>query len=714
MTRRRGEAEKRQDVLISPSPRRRVSASEFSLDSRFLLFGGKGGVGKTTAAAATALYLLERATGDEQILLFSTDPAHSLSDSLEKKIGDRLVEVARARRARLFAYEMNANAAFEKFKDAHHRTLAEIADRGTLLDESDINELLNLSLPGMDEVMALFELSELDREGRFTRIIIDTAPSGHTSRLLQLPEVFSHMISALDRMADKHRYIIAQFTRGRRTRADEVDLFLQDLRERIERVRAILYDKTRTSFTLVTIPEAMSVEETKRYLALLEHEDVPVTDLIINRIEEEHDGCPYCHARVTGQKPLLTEIARAFKELRLHQAPLQPAEVHGQEALRRFAGLIWEEKQLAVGSWQLAESAKQKAERSRKEKAASHSVPLLPTANCSLPTSFRLLIFGGKGGVGKTTSAAAAALALAERDPERRVLVFSTDPAHSLSDSFDEEIGALKRGVAGRENLDAMEIDPGARFEELKTRYRAWTDELFTQLAGGSRWEIQFDREAMRELVSLAPPGIDEIAALSVISDLLDENRYTTIVLDTAPTGHLLRFLELPGVALSWVRTFIKLLLKYQTLVRSGGVAEELIALSKSIKRIIALLTDPVACEFVGVAIPERMSLEESVRLAHSLEHLRIPMRRLLINNVVPAEAAAACKFCEARRDAQARVMKDFQRRLGKRCTLCIAPEQPVEVRGSERLREHFDNWKTLALKSSSSARVKRKIAGKR
>src|SRR5205085_7677944 len=111
-----------------------------------------------------------------------------------------LVEVARRGRARLVAYEMDGGAAFEKVKSEHHATLETIADRGTLLDESDINELLNLSLPGMDEVMALFELSELDRAGRYGRVVIDTAPSGHTSRLLQLPELFSRMVTALDRM----------------------------------------------------------------------------------------------------------------------------------------------------------------------------------------------------------------------------------------------------------------------------------------------------------------------------------------------------------------------------------------------------------------------------------------------------------------------------------------------------------------------------------
>jgi arsenite-transporting ATPase len=276
------------------------------------------------------------------------------------------------------------------------------------------------------------------------------------------------------------------------------------------------------------------------------------------------------------------------------------------------------------------------------------------------------------------------------------VLLFSTDPAHSLSDSFDEHVGELRRGVAGAKNLDAKEIDPAARFEQLKERYRKWTDELFEQLTGGSRWEVQFDREAMRELVSLAPPGIDEIAALSAVSDLLDEGAYTTIVLDTAPTGHLLRFLELPDIALAWVRTFIKLLLKYKNVVRWGGVAEELVALSKSIKRVAALLTSADDCEFVGVAIPERMSLEETGRLAASLDALKIPLSSLLINNVVTEEAARACGFCAARREGQAEVVEEFRKRFARGVELYAAPQHADEVRGRARLREHFESWHKL------------------
>lgn len=674
--------------------------------ARYLFFGGKGGVGKTTAAAAAALLLLEQATDDEQILLFSTDPAHSLSDSLAESVGDRFVEVARGRAAgaRLVAREMDATRALEEFKMRHRAVLREIADRGTMLDDADINQLLDLSLPGMDEVMSLFELSEIERAADYTRIVVDTAPSGHTSRLLRLPEVFTHWLGALDRMGDKHRFIVARFARGRRQREDAVELFLRELVARVERVRAMLYNAAEAAFTLVTIPEAMSLEETTRYFALLRAEGVPVTDMIVNRVEREHDACPYCRARVAAQTKWLRRIDAEFDELHLHHVALLPEEVRGVEALRHFARLAWETPTHDAATTRRDDTTKARranAAEERRDDTATAGRDASATRQGDDASGFtleprRLLIFGGKGGVGKTTAAAAAALTLAARDEGARVLIFSIDPAHSLSDSFDEHVGELRRGVAGQGNLDGMEIDPAARFEKLKERYRSWADEMFASLTGGSRWEVQFDREAMRELVSLAPPGIDEIAALSVISDLLEDGSYTSIVVDTAPTGHLIRFLELPEIALSWVRTFIKLLLKYKNIVRWNGVAEELVALSKSIKRVAALLTDADACEFVGVAIPERMSLEETVRLAATLARLHVPMRRLLINNVVAQEASGACDFCAARRRAQASVLAEFGARL-EGIELFSAPQQPHDIRGRKRLEQHFAHWQTLA-----------------
>ena len=282
MTRRRGE-----NLRVTASPRHPLSSSR--LNERYIFFGGKGGVGKTTAAAATALFLLKESKRNDSILLFSTDPAHSLSDSLDVKIGNRLVEV----RPRLFAYEMDASLALERFRAAHGKVLAEIAERGTLLDEEDINELLSLSLPGLDEVMSLFELSELDREGKYAHIVVDTAPSGHTSRLLRLPEVFDRMVKALDLMGDKHRYIVAHFAR-RRPVADEVDLFLRDL--------------------------------------------------IVNRAEQEHDDCEYCHARVQTQRPWMKQIAKSFGDLEPHFVPLAANEVRGIDDLKRIGKVIWNPK----------------------------------------------------------------------------------------------------------------------------------------------------------------------------------------------------------------------------------------------------------------------------------------------------------------------------------------------------------------------------------
>jgi arsenite/tail-anchored protein-transporting ATPase len=248
--------------------------------------------------------------------------------------------VKQFRGARLFAYEMDASVALERFRDAHGEVLAEIAERGTLLDEEDINQLLNLSLPGLDEVMSLFELSEVDRAGKYTRIVVDTAPSGHTSRLLRLPEVFERIVRTLDLMGEKHRYMIEQFAR-RRAPVDQVELFLRDLTARIASVRKLLYDAEQTSFSLVTIPEAMSVRETQRYLELLKEQGVPVRDLIVNRVEQEHDDCKYCHARVLGQKKWLKEISRVFRGLEIHHVPLMAQEVRGVEALKEVGKILW-------------------------------------------------------------------------------------------------------------------------------------------------------------------------------------------------------------------------------------------------------------------------------------------------------------------------------------------------------------------------------------
>src|SRR5215207_1201992 len=366
--------------------------------TRYLFFGGKGGTGKTTAAAATALALLDAAGAGESLLLFSTDPAHSLSDSTGVEVGDRTAEVARRGAGddapRLFAREMDAAAALGAFKERHRAVLAEIADRGTILDEADINDLLDLSLPGMDEVMALFELSEVERAGDFARAVVDTAPSGHTSRMLRLPEVFARWVGALDVMSEKHRYMVAHFARRGRVREDEVDLFLRDLASRVAAVRAMLFDPARASFVLVTIPEAMAFEETARYFDSLRAEGAPVTDLVVNRVERGHGRCPFCRARAGMQSRWLDSIAQEFETLRQRRVPLFPSEVRGAEALREFAGVLWREN--GGGEKRTGASLRGGTKGARSRLSPPPRPPASPSESFPVEAK-RLVIFGGKG-----------------------------------------------------------------------------------------------------------------------------------------------------------------------------------------------------------------------------------------------------------------------------------------------------------------------------
>jgi arsenite-transporting ATPase len=645
-----------------------------------LFFAGKGGVGKTTAACAAAITLLDHARGDDRIHLFSTDPAHSLADSLGKPVGRHTALVARNRRAGLYACEMDPASAFEDFKKQFGGPIAGILEHGTFLDKTEIEEFMGLTLPGIDEVMALFQLSRIIEAGQYTHVIVDTAPAGHTLRLLELPGVFSNWLDALDSLEDKHRFMVSQLV-GRQG-PDEVAAFFNDFYARIAAVKRMICDPVRSGFVLVTAPETIIREETIRFFRLLQRYQVPIAAVIINRVQPAIKSCDYCRARSRAQAPVLRELKQQFVKLTPAVVPLFPGEVRGLALLRSFSKFAWSESGALPKPAPAGPKTSHPAGRRRLERRNS---------GFDLDRG-RVLFFGGKGGVGKTTAASAAALALAGAFPASAAVVLSTDPAHSLSDAFGERIGEIKKGLAGVANLDGMEIDSSARFAALRHRYESWIDELFTSLTAGSRWTIAFDREAAGKLLTLAPPGIDEIFGLATIARLLADQTYKNIVVDTAPSGHLLRLLELPEVALSWIRALIRLMLTYKEVIHWGDLAAELVSLSKGIKNTLLLLRDSSRTEFVGVAIPEKLSLEETFRLYGRLRKLRIPVNRLLINNVVPTEDGRRCNFCSARRRQQNDVLTSFRARFPD-VRIFLAPEQRRPVQGPDRLRSHFAGW---------------------
>jgi len=597
---------------------------------RFLVFGGKGGTGKTTSAAAVALHLAEQNTG-KRILVASTDPAHSLGDSFGCPSGNESTRVDGV--SNLFTMEMDAELLLGEFKETYGDIMKKIADRGTFLDKDDIASFFELSLPGMDEVMAIMRLADIFDEGSYDYVVLDTAPTGHTVRMLDLPEQMTRWLEVLDLMLEKHRYLSRHF--GGRYVKDEADRFLEDMNGRVGRVESLLRNGATTGFVAVTIPESMSVSETERLLYSLGKLRISVTCVIVNRVVEESE-CPFCGMRRAGQEEELAGIQEKFGACQIVEMPLFPYEIQGLARLREYGDVLVGLESPGVLAGTVA--------RSEEPLPGSLGKSLKPVTE-----ELRFLIVGGKGGVGKTTTSTALGIGLAQRHPSRRILVFSTDPAHSLSDSLGMTVGDETTAIEAYSNLWAMEIDAQALLEEFKRKYREDIKAVFDRfLAGGI--DIKFDREVMEELITLSPPGLDEIMALSRIMDLMEEDRFDLFILDTAPTGHLLRFLELPEIAREWLRAIFQLLIKYKGVVRLSGIAERLLGLAKSVRKIREALVDPVRCEFTGVTIPEVMATAEVGRLTGALHNLGVPFRDLVVNMVIPP---VQCGFCATKREEQ-------------------------------------------------------------
>jgi len=599
------------------------------------MFGGKGGMGKTTCAAASALHLAGSRAG-ERVLIISTDPAHSLGDSLSQKIGDNVIPIRGV--GNLFALEIDAPRRLEEFKIRYKKELETIAYRGTIFDRDDISEFLSLSLPGMDEMMAVFEIADIIEGGEYGLVILDTAPTGHTIRLLELPDLMLGWVDLLKLMQGRYRYI-GRWLTGRYPR-DKVDDFLDKLSNDVHRVKALFTDKQATEFVPVTIAEDMAIEETQRLLDVLDRLNISVKTMLVNRVAEDR-GCPFCNMRWKAQEDALSQTKQTFSNYEVVMVPLLPYEVKGVERLWNYAKVML---------------GKEVPKPVIHEVAAATAIKQSQWHDLD---QTELILFGGKGGVGKTTSSAAAALYLSSLDEEKKTLIFSTDPAHSLGDSFDQEIGDKLIPISGVKGLFALEIEPVRLMEEFKDEYREAIDEAFNNfLKAGA--DVLYDRAIMEELIESTPAGIDELMGMMKIMDFMEFHKFDRYILDMAPTGHALRFLELPDMIREWFKTTFRLLLKYKGVSGSGlnKTAELILKRSRQLRLVETALRNPQRCQFVCVTIPEAMSLTETKRLVQRLAKLRVACREVIVNMVVPP---TGCPFCLAKRSEQQSHLKELE-----------------------------------------------------
>jgi arsenite-transporting ATPase len=310
----------------------------------------------------------------------------------------------------------------------------------------------------------------------------------------------------------------------------------------------------------------------------------------------------------------------------------------------------------------------------------------------------KIIMFGGKGGVGKTTCASSAAIWAAEHG--RNTLIISTDPAHSLGDSLGV---ILPPGEATRiervNNLTALEIDPKADISE----YKGLASMNPLEGAGMPDSMGGFPlMEDLQDMTSMSPPGIDEVFALLKVLEFIEtEHDYDLVIFDTAPTGHTLRFLSLPETLSGWIGKLLKMRLKLGSLMglmkslftsaekKKDNSLEVLERLKESILKARDDLTNPLKNSFVVVMIPEEMAISETGRLLNELNKYNIPVSNVVVNNLYQDEDDL-CDFCISRRKMQHRnlvkIKEVFEEGFEK--NLIKIPLFREEIREYDKLKE--------------------------
>ena len=296
----------------------------------------------------------------------------------------------------------------------------------------------------------------------------------------------------------------------------------------------------------------------------------------------------------------------------------------------------------------------------------------------------QVVFFGGKGGVGKTTCSAAFALAASRKG--QRILLVSTDPAHSTADIFQAPIGPVERELQPR--LTALEIDAEGEASRYISGVKRDIERMFSP---------GVIREAHRQIeMAAASPGLLEVALLDRMIDLiLNRSRaYDTIVLDTAPTGHTLQLLRMPDAITTWIQALLRhrrAMLEIdrgaeQTSEAAAAADPVLAALERRHERLAQLrriMTDRSRTSFVFVMIPERLAIEETARAAEQLADTGVDVAGLVVNRVLPDGLEGA--FYRSRKAQEEIYLKEIDRRFARLPRVRVR-QLPRDVYGLESL----------------------------
>ncbi|QAA32771.1 arsenical pump-driving ATPase [Clostridium manihotivorum] len=515
--------------------------------TKYLFFTGKGGVGKTSTACAVAVNLADEG---KKIMLISTDPASNLQDVFNIDLNNKGVAIKEV--PNLVVANFNPEEAAAEYRESVVGPF-----RGKLPDVVIKNMEEQLSGSCTVEIAAFNEFSTFITDEKtaeeYDHIIFDTAPTGHTLRMLQLPSAWSNFISESTHGAS----CLGQLSG------------LEDKKEIYKNAVSNLADKEKTTLILVSRPEQSPLKEAER--ASKELQDIGVNNqvLVVNGVLKEHDD-KLSTTIYDKQQKAMEQMTEGLKNIETFEIPLRPYNVTGIENVRAFL--------------------KDSNIKFHSETLNTESIPKLKTVIEDLYNSNKKVIFTmGKGGVGKTTIAAAIALGLAKKG--KKVHLTTTDPAAHLKFVLDESYGITLSNIDEKKELEKYR-------EEVLSKARETMSED----------DIAYVEEDLRS------PCTQEIAVFRAFAEIVEKSENEVVVIDTAPTGHTLLLLDS-------TQSYNK------EIERSSG------DVPSSVKKLLPRLKNEGETEVIIVTLAETTPVYEAMRLQKDLDRAGIHSKWWVINS---------------------------------------------------------------------------------
>jgi arsenite/tail-anchored protein-transporting ATPase len=597
--------------------------------TKYIFLSGKGGVGKTIMASATAIHY---AAEGKKTLIVTTDPASNLADVFEQAIGHKITPVTGIKN--LYAMEIDPDEATNEYKEKIIGPFREIMPDDVI---ASINE--QLSGPCTTEMASFDRFIDFMETDEYDIIVFDTAPTGHTIRLLELPVDWS-----------KH---IEESAKGSGQTCLGPVQTIQDSKDKYDRATALLKDSARTSFIFVMRPEKLSLYETLRASKELETIGVKSGELIINGILPQ-DVCEieFFKKKYEAQQKVITLTEEAIKKPTLYMF-LRDNEVKGIDALTDVGMELFDGKYSSprLSSGDITSSG-------------VFTIGKPDIDNLWLPRNgTRAIFFTGKGGVGKTTISCISALYIAEKG--YKTLLVTTDPAAHIGEVLDVKVGS--ESVKITENLYAVMVDQEEAFRQYKER-------MLNEAKGKYSGEML---TAMEE--ELNSPCTKEMAAFDRFIQFIEGKEYDAVVFDTAPTGHTLRLLDLPFDYAKQVEMMVGC-------AESSGIKE---AAENRFRAIIKTLRDKRHTVFNIVLYPESTPILESYRAMLNLKEAGIETQLVIANLVLPEEVCRN-EFFKNRRRMQIRYLKEIKDRFN--LPVLQIPMLQEEIKGLVQLKHALVN----------------------